>query len=196
MPADINLLSFLGPTDNGRAVDLRGQSIGSESGLDAAGAKYASPLKFTSMLEGLELKAGKVWGGHDACVDCNNLVRDLDLVVDELHPTGQFAATIKGGAARVRLAGNLMAHGSVCDVIYGDWSDQSHKYTEGCTLGITSGIGPVTVIVLAGTKPELEPGTGPYRFLFPSPDMIGHNLVVWGFETLRRWGFWRSESNA
>ena len=193
---DSNLHAFAGPADNGKTVVL-GDPVDGSVVDPATGAPYASALKLTGALTSFRLTAGKVTGGHDACVDINNLCRNVAVEVAELWPTGQFAATIKGNTVGWALRGRLMCHAKRFAVIVGDWSDQSNLYTMGGVLGITPDDGqPVVVCVLAGTKPQLEPGTGPYVFRFPSPDMPGHDLCVYGYQTLRRWGFYRAEANA
>lgn len=189
--SDVNLISFNGPVNNGQTIDYGSRTF------DASAPGMASALKFSTGLSNFVGKFGTAVGGHDACIDVNNLTRNLDITAAELRPTGQFAVTIKGGSENVRVAGNLTAHGKVADVIIGDWSDQSHAMTTGVRLSITPKTGnPVRVLLLKGDSPTLESGTGPYVFLFPWP-WLGpvHALIVFGFETLRRWGFFRSQSN-
>lgn len=186
--ADENLFSFNGPDSNGQSV-YAGTA-------DASSGGYASALKFSTGLRDFTIHAEKAVGGRDACVDVNNLCRALDITVDELWPTGQFAATLKGGSQDVILRGRLMRHASKFDVIIGDWSDQSHEPTIRITLAIIPADGqPVVVCVLKGARPIEKPGTGPYVYRFPDPDAWYHDLCVFGFETLRRWGFWRAQAN-
>lgn len=185
---DVNLYSFNGPDQNNGTVTI-GTADASTGGLSSA-------LKFSTGLSGFTLHAEKAYGGRDACVDVNNKCRALRIVVDELWPTGQFAATIKGGSKAVSLTGRLMRHAKTYDVIIGDWSDQSHDSTAGVSLAITPDDGrPVTVCVLAGEKPVEVKGTGPYAYQFPKPDDPFHDLWVFLFETLRRWGAWRTQAN-
>lgn len=188
MPADSYLLAWTGPAWNGKTVDY--------SDRDFDGSSYSAALKHSGALTGFTSRVRKAIGGRDACVDVNNFCRNLDITVGELWPTGQFAATIKGNSTGIRLRGRLMRHAQKFDVIIGEWSDQSNQPTTGVSLGLIPDDGqPVVVCVLAGEKPVEEPGTGPYVYRFPSPDMPGHGVAVWGFQTLRRWGFWRKESN-
>lgn len=187
--SDTNLLSFTGPSDNGKIVSLG----------DVDGSGYSSALKFTSGLSGLNLSAGKVLGGHDACVDVNNKANGLSLTLDSALPQGQFVATIKGGANHIWLTVHtIVKHGKVCDIITDDYSDQSHDPTSLVVLDCKMADGsPVRVIALK-TKPVLAPGSGPYKFLFPwpwlNPSWLGYPCGFI-FDTLRRWGFFRSEAN-
>jgi len=189
---DININSFLGPDDNGRTVML-GDVLP-----PANAAELASAIKCTRLVRDLTLYGGTVYGFRDAVVDVNDRAYNLAVHLEQWWPsaTGQFAATVKGGASRVVLQGRLMRHARKYDVIIGDWSDQSHDPTTLVSLGLVPDDGqPVTVCVLKGTKPIELPGTGPYRYCFPNPDACYHDLAVFGFETLRRWGAFRSASN-
>lgn len=193
MSQDINLRSFNGPDDNGKTFDLRGQT------LDASGGD-ASAIKCSTGLARCTITAGDVIGGHDACVDVNNLCQTVGVEVARATATGQFIATIKGGCQMVTLkVAQILRRGSVCEVILGDWSDQSHLWCEGVTLDCHMADGSaVRVIVLASEFPVEAPGSGPYRYMYIKPwfPRVLHELIVFGFETLRRWGFWRSQSNA
>lgn len=187
--SDVNLKSYVGPDFNGKRVDCGSLPVVATAGI-------ASALKFTSGLSNFWFRCDEVRGGSDACVDVNNLCRNVEIYAGRMFPNGQFAATIKGGAQGISLYGELQSHAQVADVIIGDWSDQSHAKTTGVVLGITTKTpDPVRVLVLNGDAPLFVPGTGPYEFLFPSPNIAMHGFFVWGFETLRRWGFYREKSN-
>lgn len=192
--SDRNLKSFVGPEDNNSTVDI------SET-FDAGQGGYSSALKFSVGLRYFFGVFQKVIGGRDACVDVNNLCQNLSIYVHELQPTGQFAITCKGGSKNVTIGGGLTAHGKDCDVMLDDWSDQSHAPTENVVLNITSKTGNPVRVRAMKNKPHLQGGSGPYTFVFPQPwinprlPVIGH---PWAFifETLRRWGFFRAQSNA
>lgn len=179
---------FVGPHDNGRTVQFDGIVDG--RGLSAA-------IKITTGVKNLLIEASRVIGGRDACVDINDHAENSVVHLDAAEATGQFIATIKGNAKRPSLTVlKIVNHGSVCDVILGDWSDQSNRYVASPMLDCKSETGPVTVIWLASDLPYLAPGSGPYRFKYwPrwTPLWI-HSIIVWGFQTLRRAGFFRSKS--
>ncbi len=185
---DVNLLSFNGPNDDGRRIDLAGV-------ID--GTAYASAFKCSTGLINARIYADEIIGGHDCCIDVNNNCYGLVIDAKVLRPTGQFAVSIKGNSDDITVAGELHAHGTSADVEIGGWSDQSHESSDGNTLEITSMTGrPVTIRVLHAKEPFLIPGTGPYKYLFPSPRLgVLHTLIVWGFETLRRWGLFRKYAN-
>ena len=189
--ADRNFYSFNGPADSGRTV-----AVG-DVFLDPA-VEWASALKFSTGLRDFRCLAASVPGGHDACLDVNNLCADLLIIADELIPNGNFAATIKGGARNITTrVKRLLGHGKVCDVMLDDWSDQSHAPTENILLDWRTDDGsPVTVVALKA-RPRLAPGSGPYRFLIPAwlnPRLLGYPIGA-AFEVLRRWGFFRSAAN-
>ncbi len=191
--SDINKHSFNGPDDNGKGINLGDVYL--DPKID-----WASAIKCTSQLRDFTLKAQSVPGGHDAVVDINNQCNGISVGIETAFPNGQFLTTIKGGSKNITLSvGRLYGHGKVCDVMLGDWSDQSHKRVENVTLDIHSPPenGPVTVIWLGSTRPILAPGSGPYKFIglprcTPQPVV---DLTTYVFYTLRRWGFFRSQAN-
>jgi hypothetical protein len=210
---DDNLKSYNGPDDNGQTLVLN-------QDLDASKLN-ASAVKCSTGLEDFSLTVhGTVTGGGNACVDVNNKVQGAKVYADLLVPTGEFVATVKGGSGTtkpIELGGTIRGSGKAVgvlggvkwlkwlpgalvgrvDVIGGDWSDQSHDWVKLWKLAYRKEDGqPVCVMCLAAVRPEEEPGTGPYKYRFPHPDRFYHPFVVWCFETLRRWGLWRSESNA
>lgn len=188
--ADVNLKAWVGPDDNGKFVTIT-ETVDASNG-------YASALKFSMGLKGLALTAEKVIGGHDGCIDINNFASLVDVVIAEAVPTGQFVATTKGDAHDTLIhVKKLSGHGKVCDFIYGDWSDQSHSWSINNTLIVNevSDGKPVTVIVLAADFPVTVDTGVTYKFLYNQPwyPKIVRRLISWGFLTLRRWGFFRSQ---
>ena len=186
---DVNLQSLNGADDNFKVLNLG----------DLDGSAGASALKCSTGLQGALITAGVVIGGHDACLDVNNSCKNLDITITEAQAGGQFVSTCKGGSVGIKQAfGKIVKRGTVCEHIFGDWSDQSHAWCTGCTLDSRMADGSaVRVIVLASDFPAIVPGSGPYRYMIIKPWFPHwlHALIVWGFETLRRWGFWRKESN-
>ena len=189
--SDRNFKSFNGPHDNAKSVRVPDISFGTD-------LEWASALKFSTGLRDFTVCAGTVPGGHDACLDVNNLCDGITIIADELIPNGNFAATIKGGSRNIRMrVRRLLGHGKVADVMLDDWSDQSHAPTENIVLDWRTADGsPVTVLALKA-RPRLAPGSGPYRFLIPAwanPSWLGHPIGA-AFEVLRRWGFFRAAAN-
>lgn len=186
---DANLHSFNGPDHDNQRFELPDEVID--------GSAYASAIKCSTGLHCSQIYAKEVIGGRDTCVDVNNNCHDLVLNIGALKPTGQFAISVKGNSDRVKITAELFAHGKSADVELGGWSDQSHATSDNNVLAITSMTGkPVRVRVLKATAPALVNGTGPYVYLFPSPKLGAlHRLIVYGYETLRRWGFFRRYAN-
>ena len=189
--ADRNYISF---DDPARCNDTE-QHLG-ELLLDQS-ITWASCLKITAGVRNLTVSSPMVPGGTDACVDINNRAYRPRVTIGEARPAGQFAATIKGGVVEPYLEiRRLLTRGTVADVILGDWSDQSHDPVIRPELNITPADGrPVRVLVLKSERPVFTPGSGPYVYLFPSPNLPAHAAFVFGFETLRRWGFFRGRAN-
>ena len=195
--ADINLFSYVGPQDNDAA-----HSLGDLSPLPA-GTNWASPIKISGGVQRLTVAAGIVDGGHDAVVDVNNHATDITVFVAHARPRGEFVQTVKGGAKNVH--SNFPAiegHGSVCDFIYDDYSDQSHDATKDCGLNATMKDGSAVYVIALKTKPSLFPGSGPYRFSWWQPLNLrvpfttNYYVVGFIFDTLRRWSFFRAASNS
>lgn len=185
---DSYLFVFVGPQDDHRSASI-GEAVD--------GSNHSAPIKCTSGVTGVSVFAGRVIGGKDACVDVNDGAKNAYISIREAEATGQFVATIKGGAIEpILMVGDITKHGKRADVILGDWSDQRHAWVKKPVLGSSSKNGPVTVIWLASDRPHLVPGSGPYRFKYwprwtPSPI---HSFIVFCFNTLRRWGLFRSKS--
>jgi hypothetical protein len=193
---DINYKSFIAPDDNGKTVDLGDIAL-------PEGTNWASAIKISGGVIGLKVTAGSVQGGHDAVTDINNRASAIVVEIDTAIPTGQFVATIKGGAHDVNFkVKNIYSHGKVTDIMVDDWSDQSHDATKAILLNVKMADGsPVNVIALK-TKPSLAPGSGPYKFPWWQPInqripfTTNYYVVGFAFDTLRRWGFFRSSSNS
>lgn len=190
--ADRNALSYVGPHDNGRNVDLRGDVIDPGEG-------GASGLKCTGRLCDFFGRFGRVVGRKDAVVDCNDRVERVLLSIAQADPRGQFVATIKGGARDVHLhIREILQHARRADLITDDWSDQSHLPTSGIVYDCRMADGSAVTVLALKTKPSFVPGSGPYRFVFPwpwlNPAWLGHP-AGFIFGVLRRWGFFRSQAN-
>ncbi len=186
---DSNLHVFVGPQDDGRVTTFMDLVDGSQ---------FSSAIKCTAGAQNLIITAGRVIGGRDACLDINNLTKNVRVSISEAEATGQFVATIKGESEDPFVTAHVVNHGKICDFILGDWSDQRRGFVKRPVLNATAKTGPVTVIWLASDKPFLFPGSGPYRFKYwPrwTPLWL-HALIVYGFQTLRRWGLFRAQSNA
>ena len=118
------------------------------------------------------------------------------------RPQGQFVQTTKGGAKNIHSRfREIVGHGTVCDFLYDDWSDQSHAATKGCGLDATMADGSAVRVIALKTKPYLMAGSGPYSFPWwhslnwRIPFTVNHYVVGFIFDTARRWGFFRSASN-
>ena len=195
--ADRNLISFDNPSlYDGTSHDL-GVIVAPTDGI-----RRASAIKITAGVRDLTVRADVAPGFGDAIVDINNRALRPRVLIGEGMPNGQFAATIKGGTVEPYLEiRRLLTRGKVCDVILGDWSDQTHDPVLRPILNICPGpgfVGKVRVLVLKSDKPQFVTGSGPYEFLFPwpvlNPPALGYPAGT-SFEILRRAGFFRAQAN-
>lgn len=129
------------------------------------GRGFAEGLKITSQAQDITVFANKIIGGYEDCVDINNRCKNITVVANEWEPRGKYLATDKGGSENVKLKGKLLAHGTEVDVDGGNYSDQSHKTTEGISLELQAWDGsPVTYRSLDAKSWHLA--GGPYICIF------------------------------
>jgi len=174
MKSDSHILGYFGPANNNQTVtDL--------TYIDGTSASEA--IKCTSYLENFTGIFGRVVGGYEDCADINNHSKNIHLKADLWVPTGKFGFTVKGESSGVTLEGPLKNHGTEVDVDFGNWSDQGNGYTFDNTLNLWMLDGSkVRVRCLAGYKPTIVPGSGPYEYIFPKPNTWYHNIAVWFFQ--------------
>lgn len=167
-------------TSNGQSVDWRDRVVGwaKPSGEPY---QYDDALKFTSQLRDFTGRFGTVYAGAENVIDCNNRLRQVELSADRMVANGcKYPITIKGGCESVTLRGMLVGHGKECDVDAGNRSEQSDSWVKYWSLGLSMEDGsPVRVRCLLAMKPYFEPDTGPYEYVFPSPDAWYHGIAIW-----------------
>lgn len=177
---DINLHSFVGPEWNNQLVEM----------LDpiTPGEEIADTLKFTSQLYNFEGRFGIVKAGYEDVADINNRSQFVALHAGVWDISGsKYGFTVKGGSSDVLLYGFVKGHGEECDVDLGNWSEQSNDKTRRVTLDLYSDDGsPIRVRVLNSERPHLAPGSGPYEWVFPSPNIWLHDFFVKAFIAARR----------
>lgn len=183
---DINLLSFNGPADNGRVVDLADQNF------DGSGGVIADTLKFSTGLSNFRGSFGEVTSGKEDAFDFNNLCAGVSVTAKKIILQGSMGITIKGGCRDIGVTCfDVVGRGKETDVDLGNWSDQSHDYVQRVSLNLRRRDGsPIYVRMIASDQPSLVPGSGPYVFVFPQPN-IPRWLVVPMFNQLRRSGLFR-----
>ena len=181
--SDYNLYSYY--------EDSSGLLINKEvMGTPTTAPHWSDTVKITSGCTNLQLRAERIHGGKEDCVDFNNLSTGCS-VDAAFYPQGKYLATIKGGCHGILLTGDVYAHGSEVDVDIGGWSDQEPiKPTTGTILGLWSKTGhPIRVRVLNGTKFTAMAGSGPYTYVWPRPETWYHPFVVKIFLFLGRKGW-------
>jgi hypothetical protein len=186
MNADINLISYNGPHDNGRTVDLSGRPplVPTPS--------IADTLKFSTQLTDFTGIFPAVTSGREDCIDINNRCRNVSITCAKLIFCGRMGVTIKGGSGDILIRFlDATGHGRECDIDIGNWSDQSHEPVRSVVLDCRRLDGEATVVrCLNGDRPRHAPGSGPYRYVFPWPWMP-RCIVAPTFRTIRRMGGFR-----
>lgn len=179
MAGDTILHAWAGPEHNGLTVDWTDKVL-----IDGSDGKVTDCLKFTSHLQDFTGFFPNVRGGLEDCADLNNEVNNVRLKAASWQSGGKFCFTIKGGASNVTIEGPITNHGKEVDVDLGNWSDQSKKKTTGVYLNLTTpDHSPIIVRVLQADEPTFAPGSGPYKYAFPSPKNPLHGFFVWCFKT-------------
>lgn len=170
--SDVNLVNYY-DRDSGRAF------FHERLGEHGSNPNWDDTLKITSRAEDITVIAEEIRGGKEDCVDINNHAYSIGVLAKRWFPQGKYLATIKGGASRISLTGDVYSHGKEVDVDLGNMSDQSREPVTGVSLALRSQTGkPVVVRVLNAEKPLLARDTGPYRYAFPHPDAWYHGIMV------------------
>lgn len=116
---------------------------------------YDDTLKISHCKNGT-VRAGRVVGGSEDCLDLNNHCEKLVIEADLWEPRGDYLATIKGGSHAITVRGRVRGHGRVVDIDLGNISDQSDDATTGVALDLLHEAGePITVRVLNALEPQL-----------------------------------------
>ena len=156
--SDRNLISINSTPDgkilvNGVETDAPGRVIEFDELVPGPG--MSDTLKFSGV-EDVAVRVRRLVGGVEDCIDVNNKCRNVVVYVEELVPTGRYAATIKGESEHVTIIVNrLVGHGKETDFDYGNRSEQASGRTKNCTLRVTEADGPVRVRVMHAWRPEL-----------------------------------------
>lgn len=96
--------------------------------------EFADVLKF-SCARDVQAKRLYVVGGHENAVDMNRHCARIEMEDCVLEGGDQAAIVIKGGSKDITLRRvSLVAVKGWCDVLLGDWSDQSYDVTTGVRL--------------------------------------------------------------
>lgn len=181
---DNNMYSFNGPHYNGFSLDWR-QTDPNIIPQDC----IADTLKFSTGLRDFSLELGFVTSGYEDVVDVNNRCDGLTISAELwVLKNCTMGFTVKGGSRNVKLYGMVSGHGRECDVDFGNASDQSHEWVQGCTLALIPALKNDRIYVrLLGAEAPIElPGTGPYRYVFPWKNRMLRLFTVKTFLEWRR----------
>jgi len=177
---DRNLVTFVGPRDNGARVDMSGVTV-------SAALAYTAAVKCTTQLQDLEANFGTVVAGSENAADINDRSR-VKLTAERWILTGsKYGFTVKGMSS-AELVGLVEGSGRECDVDYGNYSDQFPRGKASGKLNLwrEDRVTPIRVRCLQADAPELVPGSGPYVFLAPNPAAWYHDLFIEYFLFMRR----------
>lgn len=186
---DINLHSFNGPDCNGQSIDWSDRTV-------LPGSEIADTIKCSTGLRDFSLRLGTVVGGREDALDVNNHCCNLDIHADRWFfedGHSRMGFTVKGDSHNIRISGEIVGDPLV-DL--GNASDQSHVWCTGVRLNLRRASGlPVRVRVLAASYPIEEPGSGPYKYVFPSNIRWSplRRFLMKCFLELRRWGIGRQK---
>lgn len=181
MSIDVNLYSFNGPHDNGRTVEHLDEITTTPN--------IADTIKCSTGLANFEGLFGIVHSGYEDVVDVNNRCQYVNLKASLwVLNRCRMGFTVKGGSSCVRLSGPVRGHGREVDIDLGNASDQSHELTEGVVLNLwPENQGDyLTVRVLGAKLPLEEPGSGPYRYIYPWKNKLLRVFSVKAFLEWRR----------
>ncbi len=183
---DINLYSFNGPGDNGKAIDWSNNDV-------VPDATIADTIKCSTGLTNFSLRIGRVTSGKEDCLDINNLCRGVSVTSELWTLRGTMGITAKGGSSNIYISGPMDGRGKECDVDLGNASDQSHAKVTGVQLNLWRvDSGAVRVRVLNSDMPYEVPGSGPYTYVFPWKWTPFRSMVV---KIFMEWRRWRSAKN-
>lgn len=182
---DKNLLSFYGPQHDRTVQDFRDVTLA------APAAGYTGIIKATSGVEGVRLLASTVVGAKETACDVNNRASWCWFEAEVWDVSAcLYGFSNKGGSERNTFKGAIRGHARECEFFQDNWSDQNHlPSTATLNLWPEDGKTPIRVRYLHN-KPQIEPGSGPYKFLFPQPWIpLPRSWLAKIFNQLRRWGF-------
>ncbi len=130
-------------------------------------------LKFSGVERLKVTVVGRVIGGTEDCCDFNNGCDTVEVIaLGGFASGGQYVATIKGRCRNITLRGQVLTHGAVVDFDIDNYSDQSHRRSEGITLDCYSVSSSVTWRSWRSTRPTFPPLTEA-ECLFCLPSWVG-----------------------
>lgn len=176
---DKNLLSF---------ASRRPLGVQFVGDLEAIPPGTSDTLKITDCSDG-EVRARKVFGGREDCVDVNNKCSNIFILAELFVPKGKYLATIKGGSSNITLQGDVSGHGSEVDIDIGNVSDQSDNLTGPVKLCLRHIAGDsITVRCLGGARPLiLNPDVQQYKIVFEVPG-FWKSWFLKGYKLLKKLG--------
>lgn len=139
---DINFLSFANCEVGARQYDL----------LEAP-AGDSDTLKFSNAWDG-HIDIDILRGGLEDCCDANNGSHGIVVSAREWWSGGSYVVTTKGGCYNMGFHGCIMRHGTVTDLDFDNYSDQSHRPSGNIEVNMTTPDGsPIHWRSLKGMRP-------------------------------------------
>jgi hypothetical protein len=145
------------------------------------GSALVSPIKITSHCTNFILKAEKLIGGRENCVDINNETEGVTVAAGEFAITGNYGLSAKT-SRNTTFRGHLTGKPKQWHVNLGSWSDQSAQVQTGTRLELTADVYPILVWLGNADRPRLD-DEAKYKVIgFGARGPIVRSLVMffWG----------------
>lgn len=139
---DTNFLSFVSGPLGDKAYDLLASPPGD-----------SDTLKFSAAFDG-RFDIDQLVGGLEDCCDANNGTHGIVVNAREWWSGGRNVITCKGGCYDMEYRSCIKKHGTVTDLDFDNYSDQSHSPSSNIRVNMTTDDGsPIHWRSLKGMKP-------------------------------------------
>ncbi len=147
---------------------------------------YADALKISGIRR-LRVKVDYLDGRacREDAVDINH-TEDFELEVNVLYPGRTFCGTIKGESKRCSVTVHTqIGHAKEVDWDYGNHENTRNENTITQSLAVQAeDRSRISVRCLQALPVYFEPGTGPYKYAFPSPESWFHGFWIFFFRLI------------
>lgn len=163
-PNPISLPSNSFPTDGIYDPANTSSQLAAKMGANpAVASSYDAILKLSDGLTNVTLASVSVSQGHEDSLNLNDAVSNIlmsgDFAIN--GAPGLRVITIKGGCSNVKISGTIHQHGTVADVILGDWSDQNTSVSSQIDLsGLTTWDGSPIILIISHATGVMMPKNG------------------------------------
>jgi hypothetical protein len=167
------------------STDVNFSSYAQQSGLviedrefrPTPGVAIADTLKFSGAHD-CTVRRCQSWGGLENAIDLNNGCTNILIENTVLHGGDQAAIVVKGGCRDITLrrVGIDPVPSAWCDILWDDFSDQSHRQSTGLLEEVTRLDGkPVRLVCGRFSRPQIAGGNVRLCYFY-SLGLILYNL--------------------